>query len=81
MDDEKFVFYEDVREKKTISRGSRYKRTHAGKGGRVKLPSDYLSNKELKAMNGEVKSYHLNSPMLWSEFKSMPDDIQVLYIT
>ena len=31
-------------------------------------------------MNGEVKSYRLNSPMLWSEFKGMPDDIQVLYI-
>lgn len=31
-------------------------------------------------MNGEVKSYRLNSPMSWAEFKSMPDDLKVVYI-
>ena len=31
-------------------------------------------------MNGECKSYRLNSPMTWEEFKSMPDDIKVTYI-
>lgn len=31
-------------------------------------------------MNGEVKSYRLNEPMRWSEFKSMPDDVRVIYI-
>lgn len=31
-------------------------------------------------MNGEVKSYRLNQPMSWSEFKAMPDDIKVTYI-
>lgn len=31
-------------------------------------------------MNGEVKSYRLNSPMDWAEFKSMPDDLKVVYI-
>lgn len=31
-------------------------------------------------MNGEVKSYRLNEPMSWSEFKAMPDDIKVDYI-
>ena len=32
-------------------------------------------------MNGEVKSYKLNDPMSWAEFKVMPDDIKVAYIT
>lgn len=32
-------------------------------------------------MNGECKSYRLNDPMSWAEFKKMPDDIQVTYIT
>ena len=31
-------------------------------------------------MNCEVKSYRLNSPMKWAEFKSMPDDLKIAYI-
>ena len=80
MTDEKFTVISDVRDKKRIARGSNNKRTHAGKGGAVKFPSDYLTQKELKAMNGEVKSYRLNDPMTWQEFKALPDDIKVVYI-
>ena len=32
-------------------------------------------------MNGEVKSYKVNDPMSWAEFKAMPDDIKITYIT
>jgi hypothetical protein len=46
----------------------------------VKFPSDNLSKKELQAMNGEVKTYRLNNPMKWDEFKAMPDDIKITYI-
>lgn len=80
MNDEKYVFIQDVREKKNVARSARNKRTHCGKGGRVKLPSDYLSKRELNAMSGKCKSYRLNEPMLWKEFKSMPDDIKITYI-
>lgn len=31
-------------------------------------------------MSGECKSYRLNEPMAWKEFKTMPDDIKVTYI-
>lgn len=31
-------------------------------------------------MSGECKTYKLNSPMGWEEFKSMPDDLKVAYI-
>lgn len=31
-------------------------------------------------MSGECKSYRLNEPMTWFEFKAMPDDIKVAYI-
>lgn len=31
-------------------------------------------------MNGEVKTYRLNDPMKWNEFKYMPDDIKISYI-
>ena len=31
-------------------------------------------------MNGDVKSYNLNKPMTWKEFRSMPQDLQIMYI-
>lgn len=80
MRDEEYVFFTDCREKKSVAASAFKKRRHNGKGGRVKLPSDYLSKKELKAMNGEEKSYRLNEPMSWQEFRAMPDDIKVMYI-
>ena len=32
-------------------------------------------------MNGEVKSYKLNDPMSWEEFKALPDDLKIAYVT
>lgn len=81
MKDEEYLYYQDVKEKKITGYSARKARTHCGKGGRVRLPSDYLSKKELKNMSGECKSYRLNEPMKWAEFKDMPDDIQKIYIT
>lgn len=80
MTDEKYVFTQDVRDKKITARSARHTRTHCGKGGAVKFPSDYMTKKELQAMNSEVKSYRLNEPMKWAEFKAMPDDIKITYI-
>lgn len=80
MNDEKYVYIQDVREKKITARSARGKRTHNGSRGGVKLPSDYMTEKEKKAMSGEVKTYRLNEPMSWDEFKGMPTDIQISYI-
>lgn len=80
MKDEEYLFHSEVRDKKVTARSARNTRTHNGKSGRVKLPSDYMTKKELNAMNGEVKSYRLNEPMSWKEFKAMPDDIKVTYV-
>lgn len=80
MKDEQYVYYQDVKEKKITSHSARNRKAHAGKGGRVKLPSDNLTQKELKEMSGEVKSYRLNEPMTWIEFKAMPDDLKVTYV-
>lgn len=80
MTDEKYSYIQDVRDKKITARSARHKRTHNGKGGSVKLPSDYMTQKEIKAMSGEVKSYRLNKPMTWQEFKAMPNDVQYGYI-
>lgn len=80
MTDEKYLFVTDCAEKKRTGRGYHNRKTYAGKGGRVRLPHDNLTRKELEKMNGEVKSYRLNEPMLWAEFKTMPDDLKVNYI-
>lgn len=73
-------FRSDCIEKKSVARSARYKRTHTGKGGRVRLPSDNLTKKELEKMNGECKAYRMNDPMSWQEFKELPDDLKVTYI-
>lgn len=80
MNDEKYVFIQDVREKKNIARSAKHVRTHNGAGGSVKFPSDYLSNKERKAMNGECKSYRLNEPLTWEDFGELPSDLKRDYI-
>ena len=80
MNDEKYLYISDVREKRNIARSSHNRKPHAGKGGKVMMPSDYMTRKELKAMSGECKSYRMNEPMPWKEFKAMPDDLKVSYI-
>ena len=80
MTDEKYTYIQDVKDKKITARSARNKRTHNGKGGSVKLPSDYMTQKEIKAMSGDVKVYRLNKPMKWDEFKAMPDEHKESYI-
>lgn len=80
LPDEQWDMIEDSIAKKNIGHSARNRRTHCGKGGSVKFPSDYMTKKELKSMNGEVKSYNMNSPMSWEQFKQLPDDLKVEYI-
>ena len=80
MPDEQWSMIEDCIIRKNIARSAHNRRTHCGKSGVVKLPSDFMTKKELKAMNSEVKSYRINDPMSWKEFKELPDDLKVLYI-
>lgn len=81
MTDGEYIFRTDTAEKKRTARGSFNRRTHAGKGGRVRMPSDYMTKKERDAMNGEVQSYNLSKPMKWEQFKLLTDDIKREYIT
>lgn len=80
MTDEKYTFATDIADKKRTARGIYNKRTHCGKGGTVRFPSDSLTRKEKEALNGEVKAYRLNDPMTWKEFKALPDDLQAVYV-
>ena len=80
MTDEKYVFVTDVAEKKRTARGAFNKRTHNGKRGGVKFPSDYMTKKEKNKMNGECKTYTMNAPITYTEFKTYPDDLKKQYV-
>lgn len=81
MNDYEWDFVKDSMDKKNVARSARSTRTHCGKGGAVKFPSDYLSKRELKAMSGEVIKYaSLKKPMSWGEFKELPDDLKKEYL-
>lgn len=81
MDDVQYKLMQDTKEKKVTARSARHTRTHCGKGGAVKFPSDYLTKKEIKAMSGECIQYaSLKKPMSWEEFKALPKDLMKQYI-
>lgn len=72
MTDEKYLFEQTSRERKRNARGS-----FAKKGGsrskRCSLPSDYLTEKQRKELNGPVETYDLivNAPITaekWNRF-------------
>ena len=80
ISDEAFDFMEDCKEKKIIGRSAHNRRGNCGKRGRVMLLSDILTKKQRESLNGECKTYHMNKPMNWDMFISMPTDLQVEYI-
>ena len=80
MSDEVYEYVQDCKDKKITARSARNKKTHTGKGGPVRLPSDHLTKKERESMNGECKSYRMNDPISWEEFKSWPKEHQETYI-
>ena len=82
MNDIEYEFTRDVIEKKVTARSARSTRTHNGKRGAVKFPSDYKTKKEIKAMSGAVIVYpSLKKPMSWEAFKNLPNDLKKEYIT
>jgi hypothetical protein len=78
--EEQWEMISDSIDKKRTAASAFKQRTHCGKSGGVKFPSDYMSKKELNAMNGECVSYRLNAPLSWTEFKELPDDLKINYI-
>lgn len=78
MTDEEKLFHQTASERKRIARGDFNK---VRQGGRtVRFPSDSLTERERKAMNGEVKRYDMARPVEWKNFKRWPADLQKTYI-
>ncbi len=70
----------DVKEKKRIAAGARARKC-GSKSKRCTLPSDYLTAKQKKGLNGKMKTYNLSAPVSYAEFRDMPKDLQKEYLT
>ena len=77
MSDEAYDYYEDCKDKKFTARSARNRR---GSRGGMKTAADYMTKKQLRALDGEVKTYRMGSPMSWVEFQTMTDDLKKMYI-
>lgn len=69
----------DVMQKKRIARGAAH-RKRGTKSKKCTLPSDYLTKKELKALDGEVKTYNIHQRLTYTQFKELPDDLATDHI-
>lgn len=73
------VFFDDVRERKSIGRGGYHKKIGT-KSRKCSLPSDHLTEKEWRKMNGPITTVNLNAPIAWGEFKMLSNDLKFQYI-
>ena len=68
----------DCLEKKRIARSAK---NHVNaRRGKCKLPHEYKTAKELRAMNGEVKTYNIREPLVKSQFLALPTDLAKEYL-
>ena len=70
----------DALQKKRVAASAR-RRKSGSRSRHVSLPSNHLTQKELRAMCGEVQSYDMASPIRWSAFLTWPRDLQQEYIS
>lgn len=80
MNDIEYLYRQDIREKKATGRGVFSKKS----GARTKyvgLTQDRLTSAQLKRRNSPVFTYNITTCIhSWSEFKSMPSDLQCEYL-
>lgn len=79
MDDTRYTFVSDIREKKSTARGARH-RVCGAKSKKCTLPHENLTPAQMKRRNGPVKTYSCSQPCTYEEFKDMPEKIQWFYI-
>lgn len=79
MTDAAYCLRETERERKSLARMSRYKKS-GSRTNYVHLPQTYMSEKEWKKMNSAIESYKLDEIKSRAEFRKLPDDIKREYI-
>lgn len=79
MTDAAYCLRETEKERKSLARMSRYKKS-GKRTNYVHLPQTYMSEKEWKKMNSAIESYKLDEVKSRAEFRKLPDDIKREYI-
>ena len=78
MTDETYSFVKDIKERKQMAHGA-YRKVR-GKRKKVTLPSDHLTQKQIKEMNGAVATYTMDKPHTYYELLAFPKDLRKEYI-
>ena len=79
MKDEKYVFEQTSRERKRIARGA-YAKKGGSRSKRCSLPSDNLTAKQRKELNGAVETLNTMKIYTWDEFKRLPNTLKEEYL-
>ena len=69
----------DARDRKSLARAARYKK-NGSKSKRCTLPSDRLTDAQLRKRNGGLNVYQVGKPITWEEFKGYPIEMQREYL-
>lgn len=74
MKDEKYVFFEDVKEKAIMARSSKKRPRRSG----CRLPQ--YTAKEMREMSGPTYTINLKRRISYTEFKALPESLQKDYV-
>lgn len=69
----------DVRDRKSLARASRYKK-NGSKSKKCMLPSDRLTDAQIRQRNGGLTVYQIGKPITWDTFKAYPLEMQKEYL-
>lgn len=78
MNDATYAFVSTSKERKQLSHSA--KKRVVGKGKYVSMPSDNLTPKERKELNGKLTTYEMDRPHKYYELLGFPKDIRKEYI-
>lgn len=73
------MFDYEVRQKKSLVSSARNKK-NGSKSKMCSLPSDRLTDKQIREKHGETLTYNLRKPMTWAELKALPLHAQEEYL-
>lgn len=80
MTDERFVFTQDVKERSQMKTGAFHKK-NGSKSKKCTFPSDHLTAKQKKKLNGECETLKLNEPFRdWKAFKKYSVTMKTAYL-
>lgn len=77
MTEAAMVYNEDMKQKSSIRKSANSKK---GGSNTMKLGNKPMSWQEIASKHGECKTWNLDSFMSFSDFKAMPQDLQVEYV-